>query len=53
MPYSTSGRSFKLMGHLSGSSRVPVNQLSINVLEEAIRAPEGFTVISGMADSVE
>jgi len=53
MPVATSGREFKLMGHLSGSAAIPVNQLSINILEQAIRAPESFTVVSGMADTLE
>jgi type IV pilus assembly protein PilY1 len=53
MPVATSGREFKLMGHLSGSALVPVNQLSINILDQAIRAPEAFTVVSGMADTLE
>ena len=53
MPVATSGREYKLMGHLSGSAAIPVNQLSINILDEAIRTPEGFTVVSGMAETVE
>jgi type IV pilus assembly protein PilY1 len=53
MPVATSGREFKLMGHLSGSAAVPINQLAINILEEAIRAPEAFTVVSGMAETLE
>ena len=53
MPVATSGREFKLMGHLSGSAAIPVNQLSINILEQAIEAPEAFTVVSGMADTLE
>ncbi len=53
MPIATSGREYKLMGHLSGSSAIPVNQLAINILDETISAPEGFTVVSGMADTVE
>ena len=53
MPVATSGREFKLMGHLSGSAAIPVNQLSINILEQAIKAPEAFTVVSGMADTLE
>ena len=53
MPVATSGRAFKLMGHLSGSAAIPVNQLAINILEEAIRAPEAFTVVSGMAETLE
>ena len=53
MPIATSGREFKLMGHLSGSAAIPVNQLSINILEQAIQAPEAFTVVSGMADTLE
>jgi type IV pilus assembly protein PilY1 len=52
MPYATSGREFKLMAHLSGSA-VTTGGLSINILEEAVTAPEGFTVISGMADTLE
>jgi type IV pilus assembly protein PilY1 len=52
MPFSSSGRSFKLMAHLSGSG-TGVGGLSINILEETITAPEGFTVISGMAESLE
>ena len=52
MPYASSGREFKLMGHLSGSAATS-GGLSINILEEAITAPEGFTVISGMADTLE
>jgi len=52
MPYATSGREFKLMGHLSGSAATS-GGLSINILEEAITAPEGFTVVSGMADTLE
>jgi type IV pilus assembly protein PilY1 len=52
MPYATSGREFKLMGHLSGSAATS-GGLSINILEEAITAPDGFTVISGMADTLE
>ncbi len=53
MPVATSGREFKLMGHLSGSAAIPVNQLAINILEQAIKAPEAFTVVSGMADTLE
>jgi hypothetical protein len=53
MPVATSGREYKLMGHLSGSAGVPVNQLAINVLEQGIQAPEAFTVVSGMADTLE
>lgn len=53
MPVATSGREFKLMGHLSGAAAIPVNQLSINILEQAIQAPEAFTVVSGMADTLE
>ena len=52
MPYATSGREFKLMGHLSGSASTS-GGLSINILEESITAPEGFTVVSGMADTLE
>lgn len=52
MPYATSGREFKLMAHLSGSTGT-TGGLSINILEEAVTAPEGFTVISGMADTLE
>ncbi len=52
MPYATSGREFKLMGHLSGSVSTS-GGLSINILEEAITAPDGFTVVSGMADTLE
>jgi hypothetical protein len=52
MPYASSGREFKLMGHLSGAGATS-GGLSINILEEAITAPEGFTVISGMADTLE
>ncbi|MGB8329933.1 MAG: hypothetical protein WCE62_07380, partial [Polyangiales bacterium] len=52
MPFSSSGRAFKLMGHLSGSG-AGVGGLSINILEETITAPEGFTIISGMGESVE
>jgi type IV pilus assembly protein PilY1 len=52
MPYATSGREFKLMGHLSGSTAVS-GGLSIAILEEGINAPEGFTVISGMAETME
>ncbi|MDH3655873.1 MAG: PilC/PilY family type IV pilus protein [Myxococcales bacterium] len=53
MPVATSGREFKLMGHLSGSAAMPVNQLTINILEQGIQAPEAFTVVSGMADTLE
>ncbi len=52
MPIATSGRQFKLMAHLSGSTAVS-GGLSIAVLDEAITAPEGFTVISGMAETME
>ena len=52
MPTATSGREFKLMGHLSGSSTTS-GGLSIDILEEQIDAPEGFTVISGMAETLE
>jgi type IV pilus assembly protein PilY1 len=52
MPWATSGRQFKLMGHLSGSSTTS-GGLSIQILEESIGAPEGFTVVSGMADTLE
>jgi type IV pilus assembly protein PilY1 len=52
MPWATSGRQFKLMGHLSGSAST-TGGLSIDILEESITAPEGFTVISGMAESLE
>jgi len=52
MPWASSGRQFKLMAHLSGSSG-STGGLSINILEEAITAPEGFTVVSGMAETLE
>jgi type IV pilus assembly protein PilY1 len=52
MPYATSGRAFKLMAHLSGSSALS-SGLSIAVLEENIGAPEGFTVVSAMAETLE
>ena len=52
MPYATSGREFRLMGHLSGSASTS-GGLSINILDEGINAPDGFTVISGMADTLE
>jgi type IV pilus assembly protein PilY1 len=52
MPYSTSGRQFQLMGHLSGSG-VTTGGLAINILEEGITAPDNFTVVSGMADTLE
>ena len=52
MPYATSGREFRLMGHLSGSSAL-TGGLSIALLEETITAPEGFTVVTGMADTLE
>ena len=53
MPVSSSGREFKLIGHLSGSAAIPVNQLAINILEEGIKAPEGFTVVGCMAETLE
>ncbi|MGB5521007.1 MAG: hypothetical protein WBM26_09980 [Polyangiales bacterium] len=53
MPVAASSREFKLMGHLSGSAGVPVNQLAINILEQGIQAPQAFTVVSGMADTLE
>ncbi len=53
MPVATSGRVNKLMGHLSGSDDVPPNQLAINILEQGIQPPETFTVVSGMADTLE
>jgi hypothetical protein len=37
---------------LSGSSALS-GGLSIAILEEAITAPEGFTVVSGMAETME
>ncbi|MCZ6805445.1 MAG: hypothetical protein O7F08_00710, partial [Deltaproteobacteria bacterium] len=52
MPVNTSGRQFKLMAHLSGSG-TPVSGLSIDVLGETITAPEMFTVVSGMAETLE
>jgi len=52
MPVNTSGREFKLMAHLSGSG-TPVSGLSIDVLGETITAPENFTVVSGMAETLE
>jgi hypothetical protein len=53
MPYASSGREFRLMGHLSGAAST-TGGLSIAVLDEGgIAAPEGFTVISGMAETVE
>jgi hypothetical protein len=52
MPWATSGRQFKLMGHLSGSAAT-TGGLSIDILEKSIAAPEGFTVISGMAETLE
>ena len=52
MPYASSGREFRLTGHLSGSASV-TGGLSINTLDETITAPEGFTVISGMAETLE
>jgi hypothetical protein len=30
-----------------------VNGLSVNILEESIGAPEAFTAISGMAETLE
>jgi len=53
MPVASSGREFKLMGHLSGSAGIPVNQLTINILEEGIKAPEGFTAVGCMAETLE
>ena len=52
MPWATSGREFKLMAHLSGSSALS-GGLSIAILEEGITAPEGFTVVTGMAETME
>jgi hypothetical protein len=52
MPVATSGRQFELLAHLSGSSG-STGGLAINVLEEAITAPEGFTVSCGSGDSME
>ncbi len=52
MPWATSGREFKLMAHLSGSTALS-GGLSIAILEEGISAPEGFTVVSGMAETLE
>jgi len=52
MPVATSGREFKLMAHLSGSSALS-GGLSIAILEENIGAPEGFTVVSAMAETLE
>lgn len=52
MPYATSGRAFKLMAHLSGSSALS-GGLAIAILEETITAPEGFTTVSGMAETLE
>jgi hypothetical protein len=53
MPYASSGREFRLMGHLSGAAWT-TGGLSIAVLDEGgIAAPEGFTVISGMAETLE
>ena len=52
MPYATSGREFKLMAHLSGSASTS-GGLSIDVLDKKITAPDGFTVVSGMADTLE
>ncbi len=52
MPYATSGREFKLMGHLSGSSALS-GGLSIAILEEGITAPQGFTVISAISETSE
>jgi type IV pilus assembly protein PilY1 len=52
MPWATSGREFKLMAHLSGSTALS-GGLSIAILEEGISAPEGFTVVSGMAATLE
>jgi hypothetical protein len=52
MPTASSGRQFRLTGHLSGSATTS-GGLSINTLDESITAPDGFTVISGMADTLE
>jgi hypothetical protein len=52
MPVNTSGREFKLVAHLSGSG-TPVSGLSIDVLNETITAPETFTTVSGMAETLE
>jgi hypothetical protein len=52
MPVATSGRQFELLAHLSGSSG-STGGLAINVLEEAITAPEGFTVSCGTGDTME
>jgi type IV pilus assembly protein PilY1 len=53
MPYATSGREFKLMGVLSGSAGIPINNLAVNILEQSIGAPQAFTAISGMAETLE
>ncbi len=51
-PVNTSGRQFKLVAALSGSG-TPVGGLSIDVLGESIAAPETFTAVSGMGESLE
>ena len=52
MPYATSGREFKLTAHLSGSTALS-GGLRIAVLDEGIGAPEGFTSVSAMAETLE
>ncbi|MEM7139276.1 MAG: hypothetical protein AAF500_22080 [Myxococcota bacterium] len=52
LPTATSGREFKLIATLGGGS-TPIDGLSIDVLDERITAPDTFTVVSGMAESLE
>ncbi len=52
MPYASSGRQFQLLGHLSGSGGA-TGGLAIELLEEAIASPDSFTVVTGMAETLE
>lgn len=52
LPTVTSGREFRLIATLGGGS-TPVDGLSIDVLDQEITAPENFTMVSGMAETLE
>lgn len=52
LPTATSGREFRLLASLGGGS-TPVDGLSIDVLDRRITTPDSFTVVSGMAETME
>ena len=53
MPVNTSGLQFEVLATLSGGGGAAASGLSIDVVNERIAAPEFFTTISGMAETLE